>query len=271
MKNILVATDFSPAGRDATAYAAALATLLGARLYLVHVFFEAAPLGAEPEVATLTTESMRVEKETRLAQEIEWIGSFASISVDAQVVSGFKGDSIRAIAEEQAADLIVLGRKNDPHRFMGSTITRLIRKSDKPVLIVPEGHRFSVPKHLVLAVDFSEMVTRTYLQPLLTLVRTLDASLQVVHVLESEVGIQPTEVSEKLQLERALSPFTYQYDEVTYADVDTGILHFVQDHPTDLLVMIAHHHTLFERLLGPLHTKTLSGQLPLPLLVLKTA
>ncbi|HEY1022209.1 MAG TPA: hypothetical protein VGE06_07835, partial [Flavisolibacter sp.] len=60
------------------------------------------------------------------------------------------------------------------------------------------------------------------------------------------------------------------YDQVEHDDVDKGILNFVNIHPTDLLAMIAHHHSILERWFNPIHTRSVSFASRLPLLVLKT-
>jgi hypothetical protein len=81
--------------------------------------------------------------------------------------------------------------------------------------------------------------------------------------------LKAKEVPEKLQLGLALSRFNYQYDKAESYEVEDAIQNFIDRHPTDLLVLIAHHHTIYERIFETIHTKAISFKVKLPLLVLR--
>jgi hypothetical protein len=53
--------------------------------------------------------------------------------------------------------------------------------------------------------------------------------------------------------------------------VEEGINQFIETNPTDILTMVAHKHSLFQRLFGKVHTKIMSYQTEIPLLVLQSA
>lgn len=146
---ILVATDFSVRSDRAMRRAALLAVRLSARLTLVHVvdvdkpssLIEADRGAASALLAELTQTLCQVD-----GLEAEW-----RVEVD-DVWAG-----ILKAAEETAADLIVIG----PHRsrwsnaFVGTTAERVVRRSDRPLLVaveVPSAHH----RGTLLALDFDE-------------------------------------------------------------------------------------------------------------------
>jgi nucleotide-binding universal stress UspA family protein len=269
MKKILVPIDFTPASRNASEYAVSLARKLEAEVQLLHVYTEPMPVGNVPDPVFVAT-SLREENRLRVGQEMDWLKQQYGTEVSGSSLAGYRGDTIKDTAKEAAAELIVMGAKPaHKNKILGSTTLKMIRKSPKPVLIIPEEARFRPLKNIVLAIDFGEMVGSTVLDPLFQLADAFDSSVRVLHVEKKGGDMSATETAEKLHWARVLSRLTYTYDRVEYDDVDEGILSFVNGHPTDLLVMIAHHHSIFERLSNPIHTRTISFEIQLPLLVLK--
>jgi nucleotide-binding universal stress UspA family protein len=271
MKTILVPTDFTPAARNASEYAVLLARSVGAEIYLLHVYTEPMPVTVGPEPWSHTTSQLRVDNEKNINKEIERLKEQYGVAVNGSVVPGFKGDSINETANAIGADLVVMGVKAAHKKgFPGSTATKMVRKSSRPVLIVPEEHKFRSIKNAVLAIDFNEMVSSSDLSAFFQLMKAFDASVSVLHIVKKGADLEASEVSAKMQMGIVLSKITYSYDQVEDDDVDKGILDFTNNHPTDLLAMIAHHHSLIERLFNPIHTKAISVETRLPLLVLKT-
>ncbi len=268
MKNILVATDFTLASRFATAYAAQIASAVGSRIHLLHVYQDPIPALAGPEMWSLDDEKIQAEYEAKIQQEIK--ASHIPVKITGQVVNGFKLNTLRDAADEMNADLVVLGRKKEGKKSIGSMAIGMIRKSNKPLLIVPESSNLRPAKHIVFAVDFTEFVHRVQLDPLIKIVRALNSSVTVIHVEQKATDPASAEFDEKLQMGVALGAISYVYEHIEADDVEAAILDFVERHPADLLVMFAHHHDIFTRLFELSHTQELSLQLKIPLLVLKT-
>jgi hypothetical protein len=147
----------------------------------------------------------------------------------------------------------------------------MIRRTNIPVLMVPEGFGFVPLKNIVLAVSFDDQHDATSLAPLFSIVKMFNASLRVLHIEKKGTEMDGSEMEGKLQLGLNLSKISYLYDKVEYNDIDQGILNFVQDHPADLLAMITHKQDIFEQISGPAHTRSVSLDVSLPLLVLKNS
>lgn len=269
MKKILVPVDFSTSSHNASEYAMELGKALKADIHLLHVYAEPMPVGNVPDTGMIAAD-LQTENEINIRKEVETLVHKYGTAVNSDVVPGFKGDTIKDAASKLNADLIVMGVKsNRKNRILGSTTLKMIRKSDRPLLLIPEEARFRPLKHIVLAIDFTEMISSDGMQALFALVKQFDAAVSVLHVEQIGKEMKVEEVAEKLQMGRVLSGIDYQYEPIGANNVEEGILNFIDSHPADLLVMIAHHHSVLERLFNPIHTAAISTDVKLPLLVLK--
>jgi nucleotide-binding universal stress UspA family protein len=270
MKKILVPIDFSASSRAAEEYAASLAKITGAEISLLHVYLEFIPAAIGPE-PWMYTETEQHEKNRQLiAKEVKFIKENYGVEVHGDIEIGYTGDTISSIAKQTNVDLIIMGMKGENrNKIWGSATLKTIRKTEVPVLVIPEFYSFTPVKNIVLAVDFTEMVTGYSFKPMFQFIEQFDPVLRVLHIDPKGADLKVSEVPEKLQLGLALSRTSYIYERVESDDVEKGILRYIENHPTDLLVMMAHHHNLFERITGAIYTDDLSFELNIPLLVLK--
>lgn len=154
-KSILLATDLSPRCDRALDRAVALAELWQAKLIILHVLEEAVSWGAE----TILPSWKRPPNPFAIAQRrlIDDIGAAA----DAATIVLEEGDPAEAIqrtAEARGCDLIVTGvARDEPFgRFaLGTTVDRLLRNFDLPVLVVKNRARRPY-RNILVATDFSE-------------------------------------------------------------------------------------------------------------------
>jgi nucleotide-binding universal stress UspA family protein len=111
VKRILVAYDFSAASQAALKYARELATILDARLYVLHV--------KERDQPQLPTES--------------------TVHPDLELRSGTPGVEIVRYASEHDIDLIVMGThgRHGAHALTGSVTEKVVHTSPCPVLTLP--------------------------------------------------------------------------------------------------------------------------------------
>src|SRR5579872_6647746 len=146
MKNMLIATDFSPAARDAARYTMRLAEVFGSSVSLVSVY-STLPVTVSESLAVVTTFDKRKTIVERLAAEASVLTPGAE-SVHTIAKEGPRVESILAVAGQVGAELIVVGMKDEgrkTRRLFGSTVTGLARKTTIPILVIPEGFGFSPP------------------------------------------------------------------------------------------------------------------------------
>ena len=140
LHRIICPVDFSPSAEGALQYAAALAHQTQARLTVLHVV---EPIPDYPEYAgaidltELRDESFRRSR-AQLAQSVK--ESVREICpVDQLVLVGRSHVEILRVADDQAADLIVMGvrgRGAADLMFLGSTTNHVVRGAQCPVLTV---------------------------------------------------------------------------------------------------------------------------------------
>ncbi len=137
MKNILVATDFSPQAYFAALSAAQLARHTGARVVLLHVFNLAAYLQSNPYWDEADTPEHQAQaKLDQLAHELH--GKYG-VSITRLLKPGFAADEIMALAQSVKADLIALGVSSQQTSSAGITTAAILDKCCFPVLSIPTG------------------------------------------------------------------------------------------------------------------------------------
>jgi len=148
LKNVLVATDFSPPSEAALTYARALAGTFGASLHVLHVaenfFLRSTPSDPHAIVAA----KLRTLK-NRLT-DADFTALRAKPTVE---VSDSPAEAIVEYAQAEGVDLIVMGthgRNAVSQLLVGSVAERVVRLAPCPVLTVrrPE-HEFVIPDPLV--------------------------------------------------------------------------------------------------------------------------
>jgi nucleotide-binding universal stress UspA family protein len=138
---IICATDFSPRARSAARVALDLARATAGTVELVHV--AASP---SADLLALTVDigvfehEIREGLEAKLADEAH--GLMGLVPVTPYLAEGGIEAALLARAKEVGADLIVMGAHGGPaleRFFLGSTAERMVRCTDRPVLVVPPG------------------------------------------------------------------------------------------------------------------------------------
>ena len=145
MKKILVAIDFSDASRKAEEYAASLAKLFNAEIHLLHAYYIPTPIGDAPGYLPLSMTDVQIENEAELQQEIEYLTGQYHINVAGYIKMGLASGVIKDLAAEIGADLLVMGMKGvgKTGGIFGSTVISCIRKTQLPLLVIPEKDRKS--------------------------------------------------------------------------------------------------------------------------------
>jgi nucleotide-binding universal stress UspA family protein len=160
--SILVPVDGSDQSRQATAYAAGVASACGADLELVHVLDTVGllrPLFGDEE------RKKRRERARKLLSDAAELAEDADVVVETTVAEGDAAESLLRTAEEREVDLVVVGkggRGGLGKRLLGSVSTAVLRHADVPVVVVPPGAVDPDPavEDLLVPTDGSECAGR---------------------------------------------------------------------------------------------------------------
>lgn len=162
-KNILYATDLSDSGRGAFPYAASIARLQDAKLTVFHVL---KPTKFENYLVGYINEELWSEIKSRDLEEVrnilisrkrddaaikKCVDEFCKetlvegeehpyIAYDIKVVTGDPVTEIIREASDGGYDLVVIGKRGTglvEEAIMGTTARRVIRRCDRPVMVIP--------------------------------------------------------------------------------------------------------------------------------------
>lgn len=141
IKTILVPCDFSEHAERAYVWAITLAEKWGAKIILLHAAQLFTSLGYPESVYLLDLKKMEDEiladAEKRLSEFAAKKGS-SSVAVETRAVTGDPFWEICQTAEQEHADLIVMGshgRTGLAHVLLGSVAERVVRHAVCPVLV----------------------------------------------------------------------------------------------------------------------------------------
>ena len=142
IRNILVATDFSPASRPAFRRALEMAAADGAALWIAHVTEPPIPISPEgyvlPRYYDDVLASVRADAHKRLAVLVSRANK-AGVRTKSLILEGVPHDALNRAARLHRADVMVLGthgRTGLARLLVGSVASRVIATAPCPVLTV---------------------------------------------------------------------------------------------------------------------------------------
>ena len=197
IRNVLVATDFSPCSERAVLHAVAAARRFGSTLHVVHVMNPAMFSIGPPEGYMGGAEALdralqltRVEIEARLGEVLHRTHC-AELRHRAWVDVGGTGETLRAFIRREHIDLAVVGthgRTGLRKMVLGSVAEDVFRNAICPVLTVGPHSWNSDPqtvrlKHILFPTDFSEDSANA-LPFTLGIAADFGAAVTMLHVVE---------------------------------------------------------------------------------------
>jgi nucleotide-binding universal stress UspA family protein len=137
---VVVGVDESPTSLHALDYAAGLARRQSGRLVVVHVR-SPRPVGPGLDTLAVAVEAAleaRRQVEAELRDEARRLAEHCDVEVTFVLRVGDPVRELSAVADEQHADVVVVGASTRPaHRLAGSLAARLVRSCGWPVTVVP--------------------------------------------------------------------------------------------------------------------------------------
>jgi nucleotide-binding universal stress UspA family protein len=184
---------------------------------------------------------------------------------------GIPSDEIKVLTEERQIDMIVMGMKGvgGLDKLIGSTTINAIRKVRVPVLIIPQDAQFQPLQHITYATDLHyEIVVNAY-KPLVALAKKFNARIHIVNVHRHNAEKKVDELEWRRTVENIFYEIEHDFSSVEDASVMHGIQEYIDHHSSELLVMISHRHTFFERLFSKNQTTAMAYETKIPLLILQ--
>lgn len=261
MKNILVPLGVSENAESTLSYAIELALTTQSTLYVMDSFHpsfhNAHLLNAKQAVENNNTKRIK-----ELVHRIEHKG------IDIKIVR-YEGDVLSGIAsldEKVNLDLILSGpmpNADNEAVFLGPTAGKLVKKTDIPVLIVPEGFSFAAPKKALFAFKQGKIKGDRSLAPIHFFQKSFAT---VINLLLVKV---PGQERKERQIDHEIVELSNEMTSTENGTVYQGVLEHFREFQPDLLAVFARKRGFFAKLIESdvvlkkdFYTKT-------PLLVLK--
>ena len=258
MKKLLVLTDFSANASHAAAAALRLSARLDMDLLLYHTlpYIPLVPTDSDGSYVSGAERMLFDDNRERLMQETTALRMLAAKSKGRHIHIGFRngdgdlGDVIGELTAETDIEMVIMGGRSGgamEHLFTGSDTTAVIRKSCKPVWIIPETADWDTPQKVVLATDFGA-ADLPAVDFLIGLSQILGFQLEVVHVVSN--GEVTTEIEPEIVFRKFLAHRNLDCTQVFGADVHHSLHQYCKDNRTDVLAMTHGHHSFIGRLFG---------------------
>lgn len=240
MKNILVPIGSNPNALNTLQYAIDMANVFGSKVYVMQAYTLIPRAGAIGNVEDKVAQSSK-DALTELIDKVDTKG----IQVHVATYKGDVTEGVMAIDAEYGIDLIVLEPKSTDIReevFLGNTSGSIIKKTNIPALIVPEGNTFSPFKNGLVAFKSGVVKNTSLLDTLILFKEKFQTHLSLLMVKTPEFQ------EEDLVLNPALEALG---DDVQHTENTTtfeGVLEHFQSNAPDLLVVFRRKRGFFMKL-----------------------
>lgn len=247
MKTLLVPFDFSPYSVAALRTAYKISHKSGAEIVCVTVV----PTELDWDFLSEETKAKHSQIQEEYDEALEVLPSYlktltpAKAPIRSIVKIGVPHDIIVQTAKELSPDLIVLGaygKGENGGEFVGSTLQKVLRLADCPVLAVKDlldGNGF---RKLAFASDFKEEAKVAFerIKPLIKLFR---ASVHLVFVNTPEGFTDSLVVEERMnKFIKGFEEFTFHKHVFNYPVPEIGLEKFGDLHSIHLMALISGHH-----------------------------
>lgn len=235
---------------------------------MFHAYMLPTPVTEVPYVM-VTADELQKENEEYIREEAQHLHGQFGLEVEWVVRIGIASDEIKELIREKGIDLIVMGMKGAGglDKIIGSTTTNVNRKVAVPVLVVPHDATYRPIHQAAYATDLTEVAQVAIFEPFLELVKNSSAKVHILHVAKSDAAGAGELVSRKGQ-ENLFEGLDHEFVTVTDSSITQGINNYLKNNQIDLLTMVAHKHSFFERLFSKSYTAAMSYETHIPLLVL---
>jgi len=275
MKTILVPTDFSDTARNAALYAIDLAKQLKANKIIFYNTYQA-PVSVGPDPMVPVLEVFDLETVKKANEENLNLFKFKFINycdknivLDTVCEFNMLAEGIDEVCDRLKIDLIIMGITGGgavEESVFGSNTIKVARNTNVPVIIVPAKANYTAVRKVVLVTDFEKVKDSIPAKPIIDLLGSTKAALDVLHVEKNE-HYANDKAFESLEMDEMFSGYAPKYHFVKHQDFAEAINDFVFEQQIDMVIIVPKKHGLFENIFKKSHTKHLAFHSNIPLMV----
>ena len=259
MTTVIVPVDFSATSIHTAHYAAQLLIgHYGVNILLYHSYAKA----SEEIAARESLEQLRKELMATCIVQIE---------IMAQEEDNFVEGLQRAVRHRKA-DLVIMGISGKSALkkvLFGSNTLKMVDTKVCPIMIIPEEALFQQIRNVMLTSDFKDTNKTTPSVPIKDFLGVFNPKLHVVNVDKDHyISLTTNYEKEKQHLAQMFEEYHPEFYFMRLYDVDEALTLFAQDKGIDLLIVIRRDESFIQKIFKPSHTKAISYQSKIPILVM---
>ncbi len=240
MKNILVPVGSSENAVSNLQYAIDLAQEVDANVYVVSVFQELSKVGG----LTKVNQILKEDSENRLEEVLSKVDK-KDVTVVAHPIKGGVLEGVARFNKHIPVDLMVLSPRSNSIReevYLGNTSGKLMKSTNIPILIVPEGAKFKQPATMLMAFKNGNFKKKKTLEPVKQFIKHFGTEVNVLHVETPDSTDEMKEVSEKLK------KIQNKYTKAENATTFQAMLEHFQSNNPDMLCVVRRKRGFFKKL-----------------------
>jgi len=271
MEKIIVPIDFSDCSINALNNAALIADALHMELVICHALKAPVGLAAEIPVSTIDMGFEAIEKQakTDIQDLIDNSELINKVPHHFKVQYGALSSYLETLTSEMDVGLVVMGThgaQGIQKMLLGSNALHIMRHLNCPLIALPEHADLKKMKHLAFAIDCDEVPAHDIISMVIELTKVFFGKLHLVHIDNHQVE-QKRQMQMARALEKYLKGLSHQFHFKHHKDVNDGLIEFIGENNIDLLIMVAKHRPLLERLKHKSQTKKMMMDIPTPIMV----
>ena len=230
MKSILVPVGSSKNAVSHLQYAVDFAKAFGAKLYVVQVY------NVETKAGTMMKVDEMIERESLgfLKSHIAKVNT-RNLEIILKTFKGKLGDTLDAACETLDVDLIILEPRTNSIKdevYLGKTSGKIIKQTNIPALIVPEGYAYKPIVKILLAMKSAIIKKEDALIPLMEIKNQFKTVLNLLLVKTPFYNEGDSDVSDDLS--KHITNTTISENATTYQ----GVLEHYKENNPDLLCVV---------------------------------
>ena len=277
MKKILWPTDFSKNAFNAIAYGLQLFKDDECTFYLLNTytprFYRVDYLIGGPPVSTIPDLGVDLSLEGLEHTKERVENAFPNPKHKFKTISVFNTltEQVQETCALEHIDMVIMGTQGASGAeefFLGSNTVHVIRKSDCPVMGVPEEHTFKAIEHILFPTDYASKYKPEELSPLIQLALKFDAMVHVVHAVEDD-DMTALQLKSKVFLKEQLSELKVVFQDVTKQYMPHVVHNYTDKNQIDVIVMMNKKHSFLDRLLLKQNVDMIGYSSSVPFLVLR--
>ena len=271
-KTLVVPVDFSASSVNAVNYAADFAKASGASIALLHIC-DVPVISQEPVPAEVIDELLEEAKKKmeELKQNLHHkTGNELTISAEVRV--GPVYSQIQDYCATAQQPIVIMGAHMTTateRMIFGSNVLRAMQNLSWPLIVVPNGIRFTGIGVAGLACDLRDVPATVHAESLIKWLGNFHPQLHILHITPKKHGmLDADEIKGAGILKEALKTFNPVFHYMQDENTEEAIAAFAEKNNLNLLVIIPKKHGLLNQLLHKSHSKQMIINTHIPIMAI---